>query len=167
VTAAGNASAAARQQAALTLVQEQSILTLATAGQAGPWSAPVYYVCLEGRFFFFSAPDSRHIQQALACHNAAASVFHQADAWQEIRGLQMRGSVTGVESTALSLTVIARYLQRFPFTWNFFGARPLPGPDDFLSIFKARLYVFDPQAVDYTDNRFGFGSRERIDWPAG
>ncbi|VTR65332.1 Putative FMN-binding pyridoxamine 5'-phosphate oxidase (fragment) [Desulfosarcina cetonica] len=29
---------------------------------------------------------------------------------------------------------------------------------------KVRLYAFTPQEVFYTDNRFGFGTRERIEW---
>lgn len=152
------------RQAALTLIQDESTLTLATADQSGPWSAPVYYVCLNGRFYFFSSPQSRHIRQTTGSGEAAASLFHQADSWQTIRGIQMRGTVEQVHSVALSIKPIAMYLKRFDFVREFFVDNPTPDLDAFFLRFKARLYTFIPTAVDYIDNRLGFGTRHRIDW---
>lgn len=152
------------RDAALELIQNQSTLTLATSGEAGPWSAPVYYVCIDTSFYFFSSPQSRHIQQSLDSGQAAASLFGQADSWQTIRGVQMAGTLERVRSSTLSLKVIAAYLKRFPFTWDFFPDNPTPGPEAFFSRFRARLYMFTPTQVFYTDNRFGFGNRQPIDW---
>lgn len=145
------------------LIRMERTLTLATTGESGPWAAPVYYVFLDRRFFFFSSPQSRHIRQALNS-GAAASIFYQADSWQLIRGIQMRGVVERVQSVILSMKAIAAYLKRFPFTRNFFPDRSAPDPDDFFSRFKARLYTYTPQIVYYTDNRLGFGTRQSIDW---
>ena len=150
--------------AAMELIQIQSALTLATSGEAGPWSAPVYYVYIDGSFYFFSSPQSRHIQQSLKSGLAAASLFNQTDSWQTIRGIQMVGTVERVRSSALVLKVIAAYLKRFPFTRDFFPDTPTPGPDAFFSRFKAKLFMFTPMQVFYTDNRFGFGYRQPIDW---
>ncbi|WP_372681488.1 pyridoxamine 5'-phosphate oxidase family protein [Desulfosarcina sp.] len=152
------------REAALALIQRESTLTLATAGESGPWSAPVYYVCLKGRFYFFSSPQSRHIQQAVKSGEAAASVFQSADSWQAIRGIQMTGTLERVDSIALSIKVIAAYLKRFSFTREFFPDDPAPDLAAFFTRFKARLYAFTPTAVYYIDNRFGFGARQRIDW---
>ncbi|MCB2149443.1 MAG: pyridoxamine 5'-phosphate oxidase family protein [Deltaproteobacteria bacterium] len=154
----------AGQEAALGLIQAESTLTLATAGESGPWSAPVYYVYLDSRFYFFSSPQSRHILQTMASGEAAASLFHRADSWQAIRGIQMKGTVDQVHSMGLSIKAIALYLKRFPFTRQFFADDPSPDLDAFFSRFKARLYAFTPTQVYYMDNRFGFGARQRIDW---
>jgi len=95
---------------------------------------------------------------------AAASLFHAAGSWQDIRGIQMTGTVERVDSMALSIKVIAVYLKRFSFAREFFPDDPTPDLAAFFSRFKARLYAFRPTAVDYIDNRFGLGTRQRIDW---
>lgn len=146
------------------LIDGASTLVLATCDTTGPWSAPVYYVFADGMFYFFSSPESRHIRQASASETAAASIFHQADAWQTIRGLQMQGSIAGVDQLATAAAIIAAYLKRFPFTRSFFPTNVKPDLHAFFSRFKARLYRFAPQSVFYTDNRFGFATRERIPW---
>jgi len=95
---------------------------------------------------------------------AAASLFHPAGSWQDIRGIQMAGTVERVDTMALSIKVIAVYLKRFSFAREFFPDNPTPDLAAFFSRFKARLYAFTPTAVYYIDNRFGFGTRQRIDW---
>lgn len=96
--------------------------------------------------------------------SAAASIFHQADTWQAIRGIQMTGTLERIRSVALSLKTIAIYLKRFPFTREFFPDDPTPDLDAFFSRFKARLFAFTPTDVYYIDNRCGFGARMQIDW---
>ena len=160
----GEPTAEAWLAAALDLIHGESTLTLATADQAGPWSAPVYYVFLDGRFFFFSSPESRHIRQALKTESAAASIFRQADSWQHIRGIQMQGVVERVHAVGLSVKVIAAYLQRFPFIHEFFVNNKSLDLNDFYTCFKARSYAFRPTTAYYTDNRLGFGRRQAVDW---
>ena len=164
MTADGNLTSENGREAALALVQEESTLTLATADESGPWSAPVYYVYRNDSFYFFSSPQSRHIQQAVKSGKAAASLFQSANSWQAIRGIQMPGTVERVQSMALSIKVIAKYLNRFAFVSELFPDNPAPDQAAFFSRFRARLYVFAPTAVYYIDNRFGFGARQRIDW---
>ena len=152
------------REEALALIQVESTLTLATAGESGPWSTPVYYVCFDSGFYFFSSPQSRHIRQAMDSGEAAASLYHQADSWQAIRGIQMKGTVDRIHSMGLSVKAIALYLKRFPFTREFFPVDSKPDLDAFFSRFKARLYAFTPAAVYYIDNRLGLGTRQQIDW---
>jgi hypothetical protein len=152
------------RDAPLALIKNESTLTLATTGAAGPWSAPVYYVYFDDRFYFFSSPQSRHIQQALESGVAAASLFHQADSWQAIRGIQMSGRVQRIRSAALSLKAVAAYLKRFPFAAVFFPGNPNPDVEAFFLRFNARLYAFRPSVAYYIDNRVGFGTRRRITW---
>ncbi len=160
----GEPAAEAWLAAALDLIHGESTLTLATCDAQEPWSAPVYYVFLDERFYFFSSPQSRHIRQVADHGQAAGSIFQRADSWQTIRGLQMRGLVERVNSAALSIRPIAAYLKRYSFTRDFFPNTSSPDLHDFASKFKARLYFFAPTSVYYCDNRFGFGARQRIDW---
>lgn len=167
MTAGVKPTSQAWRAAALDLIQSESTLTLATAGPSGPWSAPVFYVCVDDRFCFFSSPESRHIRQAMATGKTAASIFHQADAWKALRGIQMVGSVQRIQSAALSLKAVATYLKRFPFTLDFFPGDAAPDTNAFFSRFKAKLYALTPRDMFYTDNRFGFGTRQRIHWIDG
>lgn len=164
MTADATSTSENERQMALELIQNESTLTLATSGKLGPWSAPVYYIYLPGQFYFFSSPQSRHIQQAMKSGTAAASLFCQAKSWQNIRGIQMTGTVQRIRSTTLSLKVIAVYLKRYPFTRDFLPETSPPDLDAFFSRFKARLYAFTPTTGYYTDNRFGFGARRQIHW---
>jgi uncharacterized protein YhbP (UPF0306 family) len=151
------------EEAALDLIESECTLTLSTAGADGPWSAPVYYVFSNSIFYFFSSPSSRHIQHALNSGHAAASLYHQSDAWQTIRGLQMTGTIEQVRSIGTAAKVIPFYLKRYPFTLNFFPEGSAPDLGAFSKRFKAKLYAFTPSVVYYTDNRFGFGNRQRIE----
>jgi uncharacterized protein YhbP (UPF0306 family) len=163
LTTSGKSTTEDWRQAALALAQSEATLTLATAGRAGPWSAPVYFVYIDGQFCFFSSPESRHIRQTLTAGKAAASIFHQADSWQAIRGIQMTGTIQQIRSIRLSMKAVAAYLKRFPFTREFFSDDAAPDLDAFFSRFRARLYAFAPTEIFYIDNRFGFGTRQRVD----
>ncbi len=144
------------------LIRGQSTLTLATAADSGPWSAPVCYVFLKESFHFFSSPDSRHIREALTSKNVAASLYHQADAWQELRGLQMTGEIHIVRSPSVSVKAVSAYLKHFDFVHTFFSGKSPPTAADFFSRFKVRLYAFTPTAVYLVDNRAGFGNRQHV-----
>ena len=72
------------RDSALELIGDQSTLTLATADASGPWSAPVYFVFIDGRFYFFSSPESRHIQQAVLT-GQVAELAGYAEVRSEVR----------------------------------------------------------------------------------
>ena len=42
-------------QRAESLIEKESVLTLATADDRMAWAAPVYFVYVKSRFYFFSA----------------------------------------------------------------------------------------------------------------
>jgi len=164
MTSTGQSESEARRDDAWELIHSESTLTLATAGEKGAWSAPVYYVFLGGNFYFFSSPQSRHIQQAMKSGEAAASLFCRTNTWQAIRGIQMQGEVNRVRNPVLSLKVISAYLQRYPFARDFFPQIAMPDLKDFQDYFQVKLYNFAPTEVYYMDNRYGFGSRQKIKW---
>ena len=118
---------------ALGLIEEQHIMTLATAGEGGPWAAPVYYAFLESAFYFFSDPSSRHIEESLLVRRASAAIFSQVFGWRDIRGIQMSGAVEPVAPGPVALRAIGSYLKKFPFTMDFFNPS---GPIDLEAFFK-------------------------------
>ena len=79
------------------LAAEQTTMTLATANADEAWAAPVYYVRYKSAFYFLSDPKSRHIHEALQSGQSSAAVHAAASTWQEIRGLQMTGTIEPIE----------------------------------------------------------------------
>ena len=147
---------------ALSLIEEQHTMTLATSGAKGPWAAPVYYIFLEPAFYFFSKPTSRHIEESLESRRASAAIFAHVFSWQEIRGLQMSGAVEAVSPGSSALRAIRSYLGKFPFTKNFFNPSEPIDLNAFSGRFRVRLYRFEPDLVYYLDNSIRFGFRERV-----
>ncbi len=147
------------------LLKGQNTMTLSTAVKDVAWAAPVYYAHIDFRFYFFSDPSSRHIQEALAGRQVAAAIFHQSSTWKEIRGIQMSGPVQPLSPGLESVRAIRAYLKKFPFTLEFFGSGEKLDLDGFSKRFRVRLYRFRPEVCLYMDNRIRFSFRERLDLP--
>ena len=144
------------------LAAEQTTMTLATARDDAAWAAPVYYVFFKSAFYFLSAPESRHIKEALENGRASSAVYASGTTWQEIRGLQMSGSVQAVESNLEAIQVLRAYLKKFPFTKDFFKKNTSVDPENFWERFGVKLYQFKPTLVYYLDNRIRFAFREEV-----
>jgi uncharacterized protein YhbP (UPF0306 family) len=147
---------------ALALIATQAAMTLATAVDNQPWAAAVYYVFQQGRFYFFSDPTSRHIRQALVNGQAAGAISVSATSWEEIRGIQMGGYIAPMNAGPRVLSVIAAYLEKYPFTRELIPHKSPLEPDTFFKRFRARLYFFHPLQAYYLDNRIRFGFREPV-----
>jgi uncharacterized protein YhbP (UPF0306 family) len=145
------------------LIREQNTMTLSTSINDVAWAAPVYYANLAFTFYFFSDPDSRHIQEALASRQASAAIFHQSSTWKEIRGIQMSGALHPMSPGLESLRALRAYLKKFPFTQEFFSTGEKFDLDGFAKRFRVRLYRFQPDLFYYMDNRIRFSFRERIE----
>ncbi|WP_040011727.1 pyridoxamine 5'-phosphate oxidase family protein [Desulfotignum phosphitoxidans] len=131
-------------------------MTLATSGETGPWSAPVYYLYREKRFYFFSNPASRHILEGDG-RPCAASIFRVHERVDHLEGIQMSGVIHSQKPGIRSAGAAGAYARRFGI--------PVPGADFltfFQNAFHARLYAFLPDQVYHMDNRKGFGNREII-----
>lgn len=148
---------------AIDLVNQQSTMALATAKENVSWSAPVYYVFHQSTFFFFSDPDSRHIQEAMENEQASAAIYPFVDTWQGIRGIQVSGRVKLVRPGLTAIQAVRAYIKKFPFTKEFFEPGKALDLESFAERFRVRLYRLDPQLVYYLDNEIRFGFREEID----
>jgi uncharacterized protein YhbP (UPF0306 family) len=144
------------------LAAEQTTMTLATARDDEAWAAPVYYVFFKSAFYFLSAPDSRHIKEALENDRSSSAVYASGATWQEIRGLQMSGSIRPVEGRLEAFQVLRIYLKRFPFTKDFFKKDTSIDPESFWERFGVKLYRFKPSLIYYLDNRIRFAFRAEV-----
>lgn len=126
-------------------------LTLATSDAGGAaHAAPVYFAAGEGtRLYFFSDPASQHALNLAARPQAAAALHPLVSSWQEIRGLQLHGTVRVVPPGEEWQQAWALYQSKFPF---------VSALKD--SIARSTLYVFEPSWVRQMDNRKGFGHKE-------
>lgn len=150
------------QGLALELIHEQSTMALATAHGGEAWVAPVYYVYFDKGFWFFSAPDSRHIREALEGGVASAAVYPFVDSWREIRGVQMSGRVLKARPGLGAVKAVRAYVNRYPFTREFFDPGQELDLEGFGKRFRVRFYRFEPDLVYYMDNRIRFGFREAV-----
>ncbi len=144
------------------IIDQESTLTLATAKGGLAWAAAVYYVYLNACFYFFSDPESRHIQESLASGQASAAIHAVASTWKEIRGIQMSGKIGAVSVGPEAVRVIRAYLKKFTFTEEFFKPGQLLDLAAFSKRFKVRLYKFQPSLIYYLDNAIRFGFREQV-----
>jgi len=126
-------------------------MTLATAAPDGtPHAAAVYFAADEAdQFYFFSEPDSQHSLDLAANPRAAITLHPHVSGWQEIRGLQARGTARPVPEGAEWEHAWQVYQAKFPFVA---GLREL--------FLKNHLYVFTPAWIRRVDNRRGFGFKE-------
>lgn len=151
---AAAAQAAAQPDSAEAIEQAWSLpaMTLATTGADGtPHAAPVYFVADEGRknLYFFSDAASQHSRDLQGNPRAAAAIHPPANGWQEIQGLQLRGSVRAVSPGEEWDQAWARYLVKFPFAGELKE-----------QVARSTLYAFHLDWVRWVDNRHEFGYKE-------
>lgn len=127
-------------------------MTLGVSDHDIPWSSPVYFVFHDQGFYFFSNENSRHIQAAQDSKPVSASLFHDADRMDQIFGFQMSGRIQAVTKMALYLLIVKKYVKKFSFLEQIFGAQILENRGFFLEKFKSRLYCFYPDQVFLSDN---------------
>ena len=137
-------------------------MTLATARGEVAWAAPVYYVYLKSCFYFFSDPNSRHIQESLASDQASSAIYASATTWQEIRGIQMSGSIEVISPGLEAIEAVRAYLKKFTFTKDFFAYGQDLDLTAFANRFRVKLYRFRPSLIYYMDNSISFGFREKV-----
>jgi uncharacterized protein YhbP (UPF0306 family) len=143
------------------MLQTQRTMVLATADPQ-PWSAPVYFIYIKQRFYFFSSPDSRHIVAARQSRRCAATIFRDSANWRDIEGLQMDGSVETIPFGTEAVRAFRGYVKKFPTVKNFFADAAFD-IDQFLARFRTRLYAFVPQHVYYLNNQAGLAKRQEIE----
>ncbi|MDP7544375.1 MAG: pyridoxamine 5'-phosphate oxidase family protein, partial [Anaerolineales bacterium] len=92
----------------LAYLRGHNVMTLATAGEDGPWAAAVFYVNEGFTLNFLSAPTTRHAANIAANPQVAATVQEDYHDWREIKGVQLDGAAVMLSRTE-SATASARF----------------------------------------------------------
>ncbi len=127
-------------------------MTLATVGEASePHAATVYFAAGEKHqeLYFFSDAASQHSLDLALRPQAAGTIHPLATGWQDIRGLQLRGTVRVIPPGEEWDQAWARYLKKFPFTGDLKEV-----------VARSTLYAFRADWIRWIDNRRGFGHKE-------
>lgn len=142
---------------ALDYLAAHHVMTLATAGEAGPWAAAVFYAHRGFDLHFVSSPRARHSLDIAAHPNAAATVQEDYADWRRIRGLQLAGEVHALDG-AEAAQARDLYAQKFAVARG--GSQGADAVDAALA--RALWYRFRATRVFLVDNAAGFGQREQV-----
>jgi hypothetical protein len=130
------------------------VMTLATAGEGGPWASAVYYVHDGLELEFLSAPHTRHARNLERNPAVAATIQDQDDDWFEIRGIQLEGRADLLSGEARD-AAMRRYASRFTFVQL--------DPPTLSGVLQAvDWYRLRPTRLYWIDNRRAFGKRLTI-----
>lgn len=135
------------------------VMTLATAGERGPWAAAVFYASERTEsgweLFFLSSPRTRHAADLARDARVAVTIQRDYDDWPEITGVQAEGRVERLDGDARD-HARSLYAQRFPLV----GRAPARIAE---ALARVHWYRVVPARLFLIDNRLGFGHRDAID----
>jgi uncharacterized protein YhbP (UPF0306 family) len=134
-----------------------NVMTLATNGPEGPWSAAVFYASRDFELYFVSSPKSRHALDLERNAHAAAAIHEDYRDWRAIQGIQLAGTVARLEG-AERAAALARYREKFGFLNQ---ASAALGPV-LEALEKAACYRLAPSELHFIDNATGFGKRAQV-----
>ena len=137
-------------------LKAETTLALATTSREGvPCVAPLFYLLQDGpRLYWFSSASSEHSINLACTPSVAVSIYRQTEEWQQIRGVQMRGTVSLVSDPVLRTAVEVAYTGRFHLDERFAPA-----------ISASALYCFHPQWIRFIDNSTRFAGGFELSLP--
>jgi len=148
------------KQQILSYLKEHNTMTLGTSSGDAPWAATVFYASDELRLYFFSVPDSRHCQNLAANPRVAVTIQEDYHDWRKIKGIQLEGTVTLVDSLVAKAKAMAVYARKYPEVIKLFT-----NPDSGLfykAFLKVKFYCVIPDKLFFIDNEQGFGKRQEL-----
>lgn len=142
---------------ALVYLAEHNVVSLATTGPEGVWSAALFYVNEGFTLYFLSAPTSRHSCNIAAQPDVAGTIQEDYEDWARIRGIQFEGSARRLDANE-QRRAVALYRRKFPFVDTTTGTST-----EIASALDAiAWYEVVPSEMYFIDNSLGLGHRDRI-----
>jgi uncharacterized protein YhbP (UPF0306 family) len=90
----------------------------------------------------------------------AVTIQEDYDDWRKIKGIQLEGAVTLVDSIAEKANAMTAYARKYPEVIRLFTN---PANDLFYKAFlKVKFYCVVPQKLFFIDNQQGFGKRQEL-----
>ncbi|MCC5793867.1 MAG: pyridoxamine 5'-phosphate oxidase family protein [Chromatiales bacterium] len=148
------------------MLASYSTMALGTTSPGASWVATVFYASDERlRLFFVSDPRTRHGRDLEAEPRASAAINADVSTWDDVRGLQLTGTVTVLAGPERE-EALAAYLDKFPDVRRLFESPR----DESERVIGARLrganfYALVPDWIRLIDNRNGFGWKREIRFP--
>jgi uncharacterized protein YhbP (UPF0306 family) len=144
----------------LRYLQAHNTMTLATSAGDVPWAATVFYASDDLSLYFFSAPESRHSENLARNPRVAVTIQEDYRDWQQIKGIQLGGTVALVDSALEKAKALAVYALKYPEVIKLFTD---PASGVFHRAFlKVKFYRVTPEQVFFIDNAQGFGRRQEL-----
>ena len=142
---------------------EITTLTLATTHDDIPWAATVFFAA-DAKFnlFFVSDHRTRHGRDVEINTNVAATINPDCRDWNEIKGLQVRGTISIVKGVERA-KAMALYLKKFPQVDQLFH-QPRDAQEETIAhrLKAANIYKITPAMIRVIDNVRGFGHRDEF-----
>jgi len=154
----------ATRDAIRAMLAEYNTLSLATHGSDGPWVASVFYASDKDlNLYFVSDHRTRHGRDMATQAGVAAAINPDCSAWDDVRGLQLRGRVE-VLSGAARLGGIGHYLAKFSDVKRLFE-KPRDKNEETIGqrLKAANLYRLTPEWIRLIDNSRWFGFKEELE----
>ena len=131
------------------------VMTLATAGDEGPWAAAVFYAHEDWTLYFLSAPESRHCRNLARNPRVSAAIQEDYADWREIKGVQLEGAADRLSGSHAERAQ-KLYAAKFPL---------LRDPPAEIAKAMARIswYRVAPERAWFIDNSAAFGQRDEVD----
>jgi len=144
----------------LSYMESHNTMTLGTCRDNVPWAATVFYASDGLCLYFFSSPDSRHCQNLAANPRVAVTIQEDYRDWRKIKGIQLEGALTEVDSLMEKGKAMTAYARKYPEVIKVFTN---PASGIFYQAFlKVKFYCVVPQRIFYIDNEQGFGKRQEL-----
>lgn len=145
----------------LAYLESRTVFNLATAGPAGLWASAVLYVSDGTTLYFTSVAVTRHGQNMRATRACAGTISDECHAFEQMKGVQLEGTVERVEDRAELRRVLRAYLTRFPFAAGLWNGET--NPDVIASDVGIHgFYRVVPNKLLFTDNTHSPGMREEL-----
>jgi len=144
----------------LDYLASHNTLTLATCDADAPWAATVFYANDDLSLYFFSSPESRHCQNLARNPRVAVTIQEDYKDWRVIKGVQLEGSVSVIDSLLEKAKAMAIYARKYPAVIKLFTD---PASGIYHKAFlKVKFYRVAPERLFFVDNEQGFGKRQEL-----
>jgi uncharacterized protein YhbP (UPF0306 family) len=142
------------REQALIYLRDHHVMSLATIGSHGIWSAALFYASQEFNLIFLSAGHTRHAQNITTHPRIAATIQENYQNWEEIKGIQLEGIAQHLQDKERE-AAIKLYTARFAF---------LQQADSVMktSLNKVNWYRIIPDKLYFIDNSQGLGHRTEV-----
>ncbi len=145
------------KDAILDELQQHTVLTLATAGQAGPHAVSLMYAHKSFDMYWLSDPKTNHSEQLAHNPSAAVTITTQQKDFQKISGLQIEGNayrITEPDEEAVGFDLL---VARYPFLKQFAAGKLAR------HLGLAAVYLFRSTKHTLIDNSRGFGFKQALE----